>query len=201
MKDGLNGVWKMTIDEAKKFCRKAHKGQWRKGSTFLNRIPYEKHPMRVFDLVKKWGGTKEQQMAALLHDTVEDAGIKFSEIEKQFGYEVAHLVAALSEDKSLPTWKDRKLDYLEKISAPENKLAVLVSLADKMDNLGDTYKEWLFKGDEVFEKFNAPKEEQAWFYRELVNGPYERMLRYLAVTESTRDMARRMEEQLSAMGM
>lgn len=189
------------IDEAKKFCREAHKGQWRKGSTFLNRIPYEIHPLRVCEVVKKCDGTIEQQTAALLHDTVEDAGVKLSEIEEQFGYEVAHLVAALSEDKSLPTWKDRKLDYLEKISAPENKLAVMVSLADKMDNLNDTHKEWLLKGDEVFEKFNAGKADQTWFFRELVEGPYDRMLRYLAVTESTRDMVHGMRNQLSDMGM
>ena len=152
------------------------------------------------------GGSVDQIQAALLHDTVEDAGVTLDEIENTFTKEVRDIVAALSEDKSLPTWQDRKLDYYEKISAPENEAAVLVSLADKMDNLNDTYYEWCVKGEEVFEKFNAPKDKQSWFYRILIRDVYFRVLQYNGSYKgkglhTIPDLTHIMAQQLSAMEM
>ena len=205
MNDGpyhIDIVDKARINNAEKFARKAHSGQTRKGSG----ISFIVHPYKVANTVQLFGGSIAQIQAALLHDTVEDAGVTLDEIESTFTKEVRDIVAALSEDKSLPTWQDRKLDYYEKISAPENEAAVLVSLADKMDNLNDTYYEWCVKGEEVFEKFNAPKEKQSWFYRILIRDVYFRVLQYNGSYKgkglhTIPDLTHIMAQQLSAMEM
>ena len=189
----MDKIDRARINNAENFARKAHLGQTRKGTG----MPFIVHPQKVANTVALMGGSVAQIQAALLHDTVEDAGVTLDEIENTFTKEVRDIVAALSEDKSLPTWKDRKLDYYEKISAPENEAAVLVSLADKMDNLSDTYYEWCVKGNEVFEKFNAPKEKQSWFYRVLIRDVYFKC----AALEYSGHSTRIMSEQLSAMGM
>ena len=198
----MDTIDRARINNAENFARKAHMGQTRKGTG----MPFIIHPHKVANTVAIMGGSIAQIQAALLHDTVEDAGVALDEIENTFTTEVRDIVAALSEDKSLPTWKDRKMDYYEKISAPENKAAVLVSLADKMDNLNDTYYEWCVKGEEVFEKFNAPKEEQSWFYRLLIRDVYFIPLQYNGSFKgkehhTTPDLTHIMAQQLSAMGM
>ena len=189
----MDTIDRARINNAENFARKAHMGQTRKGTG----MPFIIHPHKVANTVAIMGGSIAQIQAALLHDTVEDTGATLDEIESTFTTEVRDIVAALSEDKSLPTWKDRKMDYYEKISAPENEAAVLVSLADKMDNLNDTYYEWCVKGNEVFEKFNAPKEKQSWFYRVLIRDVYFKC----AALEYSGHSTRIMSEQLSAMGM
>ena len=103
------------VSEAADFCHEAHKGQYRKGTI----IPFEEHPLRVGSVVSYHQGTQNQVIAGYLHDVVEDTDKTIEDVAEKFGDEVAHIVAALSEDKSLPTWKERKLDYIQKISAPE----------------------------------------------------------------------------------
>ena len=193
---------KARINNAAYFARKAHNGQTRKGSE----IPFFVHPMKVANTVQIMGGTIPQIQAAFLHDTVEDTDTKLIDIRKNFTEEVEGLVAALSEDKSLPTWHERKVDYYEKISAADSRDAILISLADKMDNLNDTYYEWCVKGEEVFEKFNAPKEKQSWFYRLLIRDVYFRVLQYNGSYKGKSphvipDLTHIMTQQLSAMGM
>ena len=166
IRTNMERMWDTDIvSEAADFCHEAHKGQYRKGTI----IPFEEHPLRVGSVVSYHQGTQNQVIAGYLHDVVEDTDKTIEDVAEKFGDEVAHIVAALSEDKSLPTWKERKLDYIQKISAPENEDAVLVSMVDKVDNLYDTSQEWEDRGDKVFLKFNAGKEEQSWFYRALVD--------------------------------
>jgi len=188
---------KARINNAAYFARKAHNGQTRKGSE----IPFFVHPMKVANTVQIMGGTIPQIQAAFLHDTVEDTDTKLIDIRKNFTEEVEGLVAALSEDKSLPTWHERKVDYYEKISAADSRDAILISLADKMDNLNDTYYEWCIGGDDIFDKFNASKSQQSWFYRTLIDGVYYKILKHTQPRNSTRDLTHIMSTQLSAMGM
>lgn len=61
---------------------RAHEGQVRKGTS----IPDITHPVAVAALVAQYGGDEDQQIAALLHDVLEDGGAHFAaEIERDFG--------------------------------------------------------------------------------------------------------------------
>ena len=58
--------------------------------------PYFLHPLRVMQSVRNKGGTIEQQIAAVLHDAVEDTPITLLGVQLHFGDRVLALVDALT---------------------------------------------------------------------------------------------------------
>ena len=96
------------ILDAASFAAKKHKDQKRKGS---DGEPYINHPIEVANLLTNVGGVNDPDMiiAALLHDTVEDCGVSFEEIEEKFGTVVADYVRELTDDKSLPKAERKQL--------------------------------------------------------------------------------------------
>jgi len=44
-----------------------------------------------------------------------------------------------------------------------------IIFADKLSNILSLYDDYKFLGDGVFEKFNAGKEQQTWYYGELLD--------------------------------
>ena len=120
------------IERAERFARVCHAGQCRKGAA---KEPYTMHLEEVSSLVHAWGGSEEAIAAAWLHDTVEDCPPTSQEdLVAEFGDRVAHFVAELTDDKSLPKPKRKELQ-IENASkkTPE---AALVKLADKTSNVG-----------------------------------------------------------------
>jgi guanosine-3',5'-bis(diphosphate) 3'-pyrophosphohydrolase len=85
--------------------------------------------------------------AAILHDTVEDTETTLLELENEFGATIAKLVAELSDNKSLPSEKRKRLQIEHAPSLSPR--ARLVKLADKICNLrdmiGDPPKGWSLK--------------------------------------------------------
>jgi GTP diphosphokinase / guanosine-3',5'-bis(diphosphate) 3'-diphosphatase len=66
-------------------------------------------------------------------DTVEDTGITALELVERFGLDVADLVVALTEDKSLPKAERKRLQIEH---APSMSVrAQIIKLADKISNL------------------------------------------------------------------
>ena len=55
------------------------------------------------------GGGETAVAAAWLHDTVEDVGVTFEELERQFGVAVAAVVRELTADKALPKVERKRL--------------------------------------------------------------------------------------------
>jgi len=144
------------------FAAKTHAKQVRKGTD----IPYITHLIKVIVCLMEMKADNELLCAGLLHDTVEDAGVKIEDIEEQFGKRVAELVGSHSEDKSL-SWKTRKEIDLADIAKGTKDLQKLV-LADKLANFSDTLEDYRRIGDAVWQRFNAGKEDQKWYYRENV---------------------------------
>lgn len=80
------------IERAIIFATKAHAGQMRKDEV----TPYIVHPLGVAESVRRAGGSEDQYIAALLHDTIEDCGISELEIQIDFGERVEELVVELT---------------------------------------------------------------------------------------------------------
>lgn len=148
------------ILKAQEFAKKAHAEQVRKGTN----IPYITHPMEVCEILKKMDADEDVLCAGLLHDTVEDAGVLLKTLEQEFGKKVADLVGSHSEDKSL-SWKERKTIALTELAHAPKNLQMMV-LADKLSNARATRKDYMEMGDKVWERFNAGKKDQEWYYRE-----------------------------------
>ncbi len=157
--------------DALEFATSVHAGQVRKGTS----IPYVAHLLAVCSLVLTNGGSEEQAIAALLHDCLEDHPEKVStaEIEQRFGRRVMELVAACTDTPAgysggpKPPWRKRKIAYLDHIrsAGPEGSI---ISLADKLDNARAIAADYRQVGDELWSRFSAGKDDQMWYYRELV---------------------------------
>jgi guanosine-3',5'-bis(diphosphate) 3'-pyrophosphohydrolase len=122
------------ILDAASFAAKKHTGQKRKGS---DGEPYINHPIEVANLLVNIGKVEDDDMivSALLHDTVEDCGVRYEEIAEKFGSVVANYVRELTDDKSLPK-EERKRLQIE--HAPHLSLeAKQIKLADKISNIRD----------------------------------------------------------------
>jgi len=91
------------LNNAINFAVKYHTGQLRKGTT----VPYIVHPLESMQILQRMNGDTDLLIAGVLHDILEDTQATEEEIAQIFGSEVAHLVAAHSEDKS-KTWEERK---------------------------------------------------------------------------------------------
>jgi len=158
--------------DALEFAISVHAGQVRKGTS----IPYVAHLLAVCSLVLANGGSEEQAIAALLHDSLEDHPEKVTavEIEQRFGPRVMNLVVACTDTPAdytggpKPPWRDRKVAYLDHIrsAGPEGSI---VSLADKLDNARAIVADCRQVGDMLWSRFSAGKDEQLWYYRELVS--------------------------------
>lgn len=145
------------------FAAKAHETQYRKATD----IPYIAHPYTVGMLLKEAGCKDEVVAAGILHDVVEDSECTLDQIEVEFGAVVANIVKGCSEpDKSLP-WEARKehtITFLKQASLEVK----LVACADKLHNLMSTYHAILADGELVWDRFKRGKEQQEWYYRNVL---------------------------------
>ena len=119
------------IKKAEQFAQEAHKDHKRK----YTGEPYYVHLDEVRNIVKKAGGTVEQQAAALLHDTVEDTSVTPVDVTREFGPKIAKLVVELTdvskpEDGNRKTRKAIDRDKLAGVSAE----AQTVKYADLISN-------------------------------------------------------------------
>ena len=154
------------LDEALAFVAEAFRYTKRKGTD----TPYLTHLLAVMALVGEHGGSEEQMIAALLHDTLEDIeGMTRDDLELRFGGPVADMVVALSDTTGhpKPDWRTRKERYLARL-AQEGSWVKLVSAADKLHNLQCLLRDLKQHGEAVWGRFNAGKKDQLWYYRQVV---------------------------------
>jgi (p)ppGpp synthase/HD superfamily hydrolase len=144
-----------------------HARQARKATT----IPYLSHLLSVCSLVLEDGGTEDEAVAALLHDGPEDQGghATLEEIGLRFGADVAALVGGLSDtlEDPKPAWRGRKEAYLGRLRG-EPASVLRISLADKLHNLRTIATDRALQGDELWTRFNAGIDEQAWYNHSLL---------------------------------
>jgi (p)ppGpp synthase/HD superfamily hydrolase len=158
------------FDEAAQFAIDVHREDTRKGSD----IPYVGHLFGVCALVLEEGGSEDQAIAALLHDTAEDHGGRqmLEQVQARFGKEVMDIVEACSDTLEEPAWRPRKEAYLKRLEGdPESVL--LVSLADKLYNARAITRDYEAIGEELWDRFSTRDEDergrnaQLWYYRSL----------------------------------
>ena len=120
--------------EAASFAAERHTGHHRKGD---KQEPYINHPLEVANMLANIGGVNDIDVliAAILHDTVEDVGVKKQEIVERFGERVASLVMEVTDDKSLPKEERKRLQVEH---APHLSVeAKQIKLGDKISNIKD----------------------------------------------------------------
>lgn len=109
-----------SLSDAIRFATSAHEGQVDKAGQ-----PYILHPLRVMLGCSE----RREQIAALLHDTVDDCpGVSLQTIERRFGKEIAEAVDALTKRTG-----ESYADFIARCA--RNSIARAVKAADLRDNL------------------------------------------------------------------
>ena len=160
------------VSQAFDFASKLHHGQTRKGT----QIPYLSHLMAVASLVMEYGGTEQQVIAALLHDSLEDQADHFPGGEEAlreaicvtFSSEVLNLVTACTNAGKTGTWRDRKQSYLDHLALIKPD-AHLIVCADKLHNARCILRDLRSLGDGIWDRFSGDKNDVLWYYRSLAD--------------------------------
>jgi guanosine-3',5'-bis(diphosphate) 3'-pyrophosphohydrolase len=136
---------KLTIvQKAYEFASRAHEGQMR-----LSGDPYIEHPLQTAMLLADLELDASALAAALLHDVTENCGIPSSEIEAEFGPEVAKLVDATTKlgelsrqaSEEATTTDKGQAENLRKllVAMAEDLRVVFIKLADRLHNMKTLY--------------------------------------------------------------
>lgn len=156
------------IHQAICYAGKRHDGQVRKGTS----IPYIVHPLEVMAILIENGCSEDVIVAGILHDVIEDTCNNDSvrdtvrgEIRDKFGDSVLKIVNGESEDKS-KSWKERKQHTIDCLKTDSLEVR-LVCCGDKLSNIMSIEADKNKIGDRVFQRFNAPKEQLAWYYKSI----------------------------------
>lgn len=181
------------------YALRAHSGHTREGTG----IPYFAHLAGVMSLVLEAGGDEEQAVAALLHDVVEDRGgpERLEEIRERFGERVARIVAGCTQGsgEGEDAWDERRRRYVESLPEKDEDV-LLVSAADKLHNARAMLRDVRRVGDELFDRFGAPKEDVLEYYRGLRDGFRASELEGWLVEELARTVDELLEEAGAAEG-
>jgi (p)ppGpp synthase/HD superfamily hydrolase len=207
---------------AMQFAATVHDGHVRKGTE----VAYLSHLMSVSALVMESGGSEDEAIAALLHDSIEDRGNSYEsafmveprhgrealkrDIELQFGAEVLSIVRQCTDDEYLPTgrpsekgtpeeWRMRKTAYLEALRKKSDVEPLRVSCADKLHNARAILADYQIEGERLWQRFNVKsKQEQLWYYEGLADAFTERSL--LLGDEGLQRLARQLAATVEAIG-
>lgn len=115
------------LQRAYEVAAECHLGQRRKSGD-----PYITHPVNVATIMAGLGANDQMLCAAMLHDTVEDTPFTMSALRREFGIEVAALVAGVT---ALDRLRARQIaDVLAAIDSADNRVVVL-KMADRLHNM------------------------------------------------------------------
>jgi (p)ppGpp synthase/HD superfamily hydrolase len=160
------------FESALTFAARLHSPQPRKGSD----IPYVAHLLSVAALVLEYGGGRDEAIAALLHDSIEDQGNDYpggagalrAKIAGDFGLQVLAIVEGCTDADTVPKppWRKRKERYIAHVRHASDAIR-LVSCADKLHNARTIVADLREIGPAVFERFKGGRDGTLWYYESL----------------------------------
>lgn len=164
------------LREATRLAWLWHGRQKRKGKS----ISYMSHLLQVQGLVVEAGGGPDEAIAALLHDSLEDAPsvaerrAREEQISTNFGPRVLKIVLDCSDTTAAESasdkgpWRERKERYLAQMRQADGA-SRLVAACDKRHNLADIVSDLRQEGLETLSRFNAGGAEQIWYYESIAD--------------------------------
>jgi (p)ppGpp synthase/HD superfamily hydrolase len=130
----------------------------------------------VASLVIEHGGSRDQAIAALLHDSIEDQGENYpggagalrARIRADFGAGVLEIVEGCTDSERVPKppWREREETYLVHLrTAPPT--VRLVSCADKLHNARAIVQDLHVVGPKFLDVFTGGRDGVLWYYSAL----------------------------------
>lgn len=140
-------------------------------------VAYISHLLGVASAVLDDGGSEDEAIAGLFHDSIEDQGMTVERLTEDWGAEVARVVSACTDSVARPgepklPWLGRKKTHLDHLRALGADTAVLrVTAADKLHNCNDIV--WDLKEDGVglerLDAFQGGREGTCWYYGQMAD--------------------------------
>ncbi len=163
-----------TVKLGTKFWKRAaraalrvHADDTRKGSARRTSL----HLLGVASLVLMDGGSEDEAVAALLHDTLEDhpEDVTPAMLARRFGARVRDIVELHRHGAGLRRWREgavaRAQGTLRRASRPRAPQAPAVALTDKLYNARDLLADVRREGAKTSKRFNAGPADQVWYLR------------------------------------
>jgi len=189
------------FDAALLFAADLHRKQARKGTG----TPYFGHLLAVAALVIDDGGSEDEAIGALLHDSIEDQGQHYpggrealrTYIREQFGSAVADIVDACTDDEGLSKesmgtpqedrarWLERKQAYVDGIGH-KTAQALRVTAADKVHNAESILDAYSAIGPEIWNRFRTRSRADQTDVYEALSRAIDSRNRALVACERTR---------------
>lgn len=116
--------------KAIRYAERVHAGQVRQ----VDGAPFVLHPIEVAALLHESGAPDHVIAAGALHDTLEKTAATADDLTVRFGPEITALVCAVSEDKAISTYAERKAGLRDQVAAAGHD-AALVFAADKLSKV------------------------------------------------------------------
>jgi (p)ppGpp synthase/HD superfamily hydrolase len=174
------------LSQAFAFAEELHRSQTRKvapGEDQQLAVSYLTHLVEVLSLTITGFGDEDQQIAALLHDAVEDhphtpdGALTENVIRELFGDRVSRLVDLCTDakpetaDTPKAPWLDRKRAHIAHLRAEglQDPSVLLVPLADKVSNCQAVVNDVLLHGDVVWSRFRAKPHQTKWYYTSMLS--------------------------------
>ncbi len=122
------------IREACLFAEKYHEGQFRKSGE-----KYIVHPYEVALILARLKLDDDTIIAGILHDTLEDTSVSYSELEEKFGTDVAAIVDGVTKILKIK-YESKTLQQSENfrkmlLAMSKDIRVILVKLADRLHNM------------------------------------------------------------------
>lgn len=145
------------------FASEFHEGQKVPGKHYgyMNHIGLV--AMEVMSCISRDDSFQNPDLAvqcAILHDVIEDTGIKYDWLKSEFGTDVANGVAALTKNETLSTKEEKMRDSLARIKKQPREVWI-IKLADRITNLQTPPEQW------SAEKISAYRKEAMLILEEL----------------------------------
>ncbi|OGC04256.1 hypothetical protein A2276_06620 [candidate division WOR-1 bacterium RIFOXYA12_FULL_43_27] len=122
------------IEKARRFAEEKHKDHKR-----LSGEPFITHPIEVARILTELEQDEPTICAALLHDTIEDAGVTVEEISRLFSPEIAELVSGVTKLGQLvyESKEERQAENFRKmfIAMGRDLRVIIIKLADRLHNM------------------------------------------------------------------
>ena len=122
------------VENALEFSIKMHHGQKRKSG-----LPFVSHSIDVANILIDWNMDYTTVISALLHDVVEDTEVKLSDIENEFGSDVALLVDGVTkvENIAFRSKEHKQAENFTKLflSLAKDLRVIIIKFADRLNNM------------------------------------------------------------------
>lgn len=140
------------IIKARTYAEQAHKGQ------FYGVHEYLYHLDRTFEVAEKFDLNVNIKAACYLHDTLEDTDVKYYQLKKEFGLEIAEMVYDVTDELGRNRRERKEKTYPK---TQRNQDAILLKVCDRIANIN----ECLINGDNSL--FEMYKKEDVVFRKML----------------------------------